>query len=355
MYYRNISRNKIFAHFDRIESIYRNNICFPVCLEIHATNVCTHACNHCSFSFLPKGADAHRLDKDLVFRVVCDFKKCGGKAVLWSGGGEPTSYRSIDNMYGIKDLIEYTHTVGLDQGIYTNGEGLDDDIISTVIQHCKFIRISLDAFSPETHEKIHNTRSFEQILHNIEKCVHRKKLTGSKIVIGISYLLYDNNIDDIVHYEKFYQTHNIDYIYFKPGIIKNITPIQKVKCDEAVHILCEILGDDVKRDYIEIADEEIWSAVNGKNEKPLKKCYMGSIFPLLAADGKLYYCCHSLNKPGFCLGDLTHERFQDIYSRLVLNDYNDFQKCPIICRGYLINQDVDNMLALLSNEHCNFL
>ncbi|MDR2572293.1 MAG: radical SAM protein [Oscillospiraceae bacterium] len=351
----NISKNKIIAHFDRMQDIKKNNRCFPVCLEIHPTNACTHACHNCTFSFLQRGTEAHYLDMELVFRVVQNFVECGGKAILWSGGGDPISYMSNNNISGIKDLIEYTNLIGLEQGIYTNGEELNENIISSIIKYCKFIRFSLDAFLPETHEAVHNTRSFNQILENIKKCINMKYITGSNVDIGVSYVIYDNNASDIVHYREFLQTYNVDYLYFKPGVINNITPEQKERQNFALSMLCDVLKEDFIDVRIEIAEDKIRDILNGKNSKMVEKCYMGFLSPVLAADGKLYFCCHSLNKTSFLLGDIVHESLQDIYSRLMLNKFNDFRKCPIDCKGNLINQDIDNLLHLLSNKHLNFL
>lgn len=353
-YVKNISSNKIFAHLDRIKEIIEYNRCFPVCLEIHPTNYCTHNCNNCTAKRNRSKNIKDAMTSELIFNILHDFKRNDGKAILWSGGGDPALYSCPETNRKLNDLIDYCGDLGIDQGVYSNGEHLNDQMMESIIKNCTFLRISLDAFSSQTHKRVHNVDSFDVILENIKCCLDLKTKLDSQIDIGISYVVYGNNIDDLSDFKSFLNSYPVDYLYFKPGVI--IDASDKVKRGQKAGLLKikEILDNNNSGTQIEVADKKFKNIIHS-TEDIEKYCYIGALFPLISADAKLFYCCHTVNNADFLIGDLKEEALYDINKRFQINRYCNFNACPVNCRGHIINEDVESAICLLTNKHKNFL
>lgn len=352
-YVKNISSNKIFAHLERVKEIIAKNRCFPICLEMHPTNYCTHNCNNCTAKKNRTKNIKDAMTSELIFNILDDFKSNAGKAILWSGGGDPALYSCPETDRNLNDLIDYCGNLGIDQGVYSNGEHLNYQMIESIIKNCTFLRISLDAFSAQTHKRVHNVDSFDIILKNIKCCLELKAKLDSQIDIGISYVVYENNLDDLSNFNYFLNNYPVDYLYFKPGVI--IDASDEVKREQQAGLLKikESLKNYNSGTQIEIADKKFENIIHSTEIK--NYCYIGALFPLVSADAKLFYCCHTVNNMEFLIGDLKEETLLDINKRFQINRYCNLKTCPVNCRGHIINSDVESAICLLSNRHKNFL
>jgi sulfatase maturation enzyme AslB (radical SAM superfamily) len=351
---KNISSNKIFAHLDRVKEIIEYNRCFPICLEIHPTNYCTHNCNNCTAKKNRTTNIKDAMTSDLIFNILEDFNRNGGKAILWSGGGDPALYSCPETGRKLNDVIDYCGNLKIDQGVYSNGEHLNHQMIESIVKNCTFLRISLDAFSPQTHKRVHNVDSFNIILKNIAHCLEIKNELGSQIDIGISYVVYENNIADLTNFKSFLNNYPVDYLYFKPGVIIDASDEAKNNQRAGLLEIRENLKEYNQKTQIEIADKKFENIVHSADEYK-KSCYIGALFPLISADAKLFYCCHTVNNVDFLIGDLKEEALYDISKRFQINRYCNFKSCPVNCRGHIINNDVESAICLLTNRHKNFL
>ena len=85
-----------------------------------------------------------------IIDQIVDF---GVRSITFTGGGEPLTNKNID------DAIEYASDVGLNIGLVTNGGLLNNEINQSVNHCCRFIRVSIDAGTVETHHKLHGTKN----------------------------------------------------------------------------------------------------------------------------------------------------------------------------------------------------
>lgn len=67
-----------------------------------------------------------------------------------------------------------------------------------VADKLSFVRISLDAATPQVYEKVHGVPYFEKVIENIKELT--KNMNPLKI--GVGYLIIENNICDIVEAAK---------------------------------------------------------------------------------------------------------------------------------------------------------
>ena len=353
MQQRNVSNNKVIFHLDNIKNIKEKNIFAPICFEIHPTNYCTHNCMNC-ISQTNRKEHSDIINGAALIDALKKFRDNGCKSILWSGGGDPLLYHCTKTKIRINDIILYANKIGLKQGVYTNGEYFDDELIKTILSSCTFLRFSLDSFSHKTHKRVHRSNSYNKIIDNLNRCVKLKKQLNSSIDIGASYVVYDNNIKDIFcSANKWLKANTIDYVYFKPGTFKKNSIITKFKQRIAFRYLLTKKKSSKTFANIEIAQIKFNNLLKGHEHKNRKVCYVPMIFPTLTANSSLYYCCHMVYSKEFLIGNLAN--IDNIYSNFIYNEDLDFSKCPINCRGHIINRDIEYAIQMLDNKHIDFL
>jgi radical SAM protein with 4Fe4S-binding SPASM domain len=70
-----------------------------------------------------------------------------------------------------------------------------------------------------------------------------------------------------------------------------------------------------------------------------ERCYGAMFETAIAADAKVYACCHHKGNPEWAIGDLNTERFRDVWTRHIgLTAINTDASCPAFCRHCGTNQ-----------------
>ena len=101
-------KNKLYAHLDTLNMIVKNKPWHSFCLEIHPTNYCTHNCTDCTSSPYRLHHPKQYLPAPELFKVLKRFSQLQGKSILWSGGGEPCSYKcKLTNKRFLRDSRYY--------------------------------------------------------------------------------------------------------------------------------------------------------------------------------------------------------------------------------------------------------
>lgn len=171
----------------------------PVFLEIDPSMACNQACVWCRYAHNQDGM----LSYDFMLKKLAKYPKV--KGVRITGGGEPLmNHDTIP-------FIQECYKRGITVGIETNGSLLNDESIEIIARCCRYCRISLDAGSIFTYEKLHKSNCFERVVDNIKK-LHQWKVRE----LGVSYLVISKNLDDINLLTKLALP--VDYIHFKPLI-----------------------------------------------------------------------------------------------------------------------------------------
>ncbi|ETR66432.1 MAG: hypothetical protein OMM_12804 [Candidatus Magnetoglobus multicellularis str. Araruama] len=91
--------------------------------------------------------------------------------------------------------------MGFTSLLVTNGSQFEqNDIIESIISSKNLhIRISIDAYSNETHKNNHglNESKYDSICKSIENLINEIKLSKSDVSISISHLIHKNTFDDL--------------------------------------------------------------------------------------------------------------------------------------------------------------
>jgi MoaA/NifB/PqqE/SkfB family radical SAM enzyme len=348
---RQFSSDKILKHLDRVNAWLKGGNPFPVTVELDMTNACNHRCPECSgWYFQNKGGDS--LPLGLAEDIIRQIAKAGIRGIIFTGGGDPLCHP------GIKHAVKLAHGLGLDIGFITNGSLLNREISALLLRSCRWIRISLDAASSGTFRKIHGMDGdvFDKLLDNIKMLVRIKKDIKSRAVIGIGYLTSIHTKKEMTAAAVLCGKMGVDYLQFRPLQVHNngrfeyhrAAGIEKeiLKCLSYSRPGYDILYSKHKYDMMKEKDF-------GRN---YGKCYGQQFAAVIAADAKMYICCHMRGYAKYCIGNLKKDPLEKIWNsgrrKKVIENIN-FRDCVPLCRDNTFNQILWNIKQ--PREHINFL
>lgn len=349
------NQHKILYHIDRIDEWFKGEEFYPVTLEVDVSNACNHDCIWCTFENFRKSKGV-LMPRDILFRLIDDVAQCGVKAIVWTGGGEPLTHPDI------MPAIKQARVKGLKSGLFTNGGLIKEDMIDILITHCEFVRISLDSSNTTTHSKVHKTSreaEFTKIIDNIKKLVKKKKELGSNTVLGITFLVHQENYKEISDAAQLAKDLGVDYIQYKPVIIwgggPQIDPNVFIKARPFLKEAKSFEDNNLKVFIIDYKFNDIID--NDKNYgRTYNKCYGHPFMGTICADGRVYLCCHSKGIDKYCLGDLKNNSFRDIWKskqkKKVVENIN-LKDCQPLCKLHEINKLLHFILH--PKDHKNFL
>lgn len=360
------SDSKLLAHMDRLDEFSRTGHTRPIQAYLELTNVCNHDCPAC-IGF--RGDGKATMTYEQAIRVVGELKECGVKAVLLSGGGDPTCH---PNMRGV---LEEIASKEMEAGLITNGQKLSQQDIETIVRTCTFIRLSIDADSPETHQRTHapfNDGAYEKIMKNVDTLVQVKKETGSNVTIGFSYLFDKLSAGHLYDAAKKAKDQGVDYVRFKPFFTKNtgndFVQLNRTDDQRAGEIILgelaraksELQSDSFSVSFPEDRAEYQLSG-NGaeeNNRRTAKACYVPHFFVTITPDMNVYPCCiiKDAKSGKYSLGNLNQKPLSEIWqsekTRRV-EDLIDFGDCPNPCQ---FNHHVELLWEVNQpRRHENFL
>lgn len=159
--------SKLRRWHDRLLMYKSVGVASPISTHISPEGACNLNCSYCSVS---KRKKASRIELGVIKQYLDDLCKKGLKAVIITGGGEPTIYPNINA------LLKYIYSLGLKCALITNGTSLYK-INTHLLNKLSWLRISINE---EAMEKI--------VIPPI-----------TDVTIGFSYIVPDNSsITDII-------------------------------------------------------------------------------------------------------------------------------------------------------------
>lgn len=264
---------------------------YPLSVELTLTNRCNLACEWCSDHDLRERSMGD-IDFDILKQLFGDLARNGTRGVVIEGGGEPTLYDRFN------EVVDCARQLGLRLGLITNG--LKVPYIDKV--DCfDWIRISLDAANQAQFAKLKGRDEFDTVIQNIQKISEQKETCGN--VLGIGYVLTNQNIEDLENLIIKLKKINVSYIQIRPVIdhpdmrpdARSYHYLQKHSTSEFT-VLTHNMEENV---------------VRGNMGLP---CRTHSLSTVIAADGDVFICGR-LNKYDWlkAIGNLYEKSFHDIW------------------------------------------
>lgn len=332
--------DKIFHHGDVLHKWSHGCNVFPITVEIDPIGACNSHCPCCV-----GGERKGRLEDNMVFSLLYKLSCGGTRGIIFTGGGEPTLHPSLPK------FIKTAFDLGLDVGLITNGLRITQEIIS-VVQYCKWIRVSLDASTPQDYMRSHGgtQTEFNTVCQNIAR------ITAIDSTVGVG-VLADNNID-IVKAARLADRLGANYIQFRPyyeGWFGNKTKLnvkqyreQFNAAKEIEHECFSVLESTAKFDKMERDD----------TSRQYDFCWGQQFCGVVTAMGDVTLCCLTRGKDEFTLGNLYENTFTQIWNsekrKIVLANLDVKTMCPPLCRCDSINKLLQDFRDSKS-EHMNFL
>jgi MoaA/NifB/PqqE/SkfB family radical SAM enzyme len=327
-------QNKILFHLDRLQDFLDGKIIYPISVELDLADFCNLKCWWCRFAY------AHKpiiMSLSLAKKILKELAEVGVKSIVFSGGGEPLLNPNFDK------IVEYGYSLGLDQGIYTNGVNIHK-YVEVLNQKMKFIYVSVDAATKETYQKIKGVDCFNEVLENISLlCEHKDKAK-----IGLGFLVSPDNFHEITMFINLLNEFNVDYIQFRPAVTDNI---DKIWLRTITRFLLRL-----KSDKIIVANYKFNDLLQENAGRNYSKCLGHNFLGGISADGTVWLCLNHRYYEGFDIGNLREQSFKEIWNgekRKQAIQKICLEECPKLCRPHELNKFLDYIIR--DNPHKNFL
>lgn len=351
----------------------------PAHFEGIFTLVCNFMCPHCSrrvtrTRWVEGGAWDHNTPVEKkntmhpeglrrVLDQLAATRADGQMGVVW-GGGDPTA-----NPYTY-DAMKYARAKGITSSFLTNGVFLEVD--RCLETEPILIRVSLNCGTEEAYRKFHGYPRgwdyFDRVKSNMRELARRKLELGARTLVGISLIVDERNMDDIVAAAEVVRDvvndagPGIDYVIARP--VMNYEHFDQKWAR---------LKDDTKQRGLDLVSQggEAWQIFHDLGiplvlikdsfeEPPPAESYMGTdclaygMYGEIRHNGDVQLCSDSYGNPEYSIGNLFDQDLADIWAsdrrRKVLDEINAkkcFQTaCPHNSRGHHHNRVFHQIEAL---------
>lgn len=324
--FREFNPLKIWHHADRLRALAAGQDIAPVTVEVDPVAYCNH---HCSWCVDPehKPVTASRAFLWALLEELAQFEVngFGVQGVVFKGGGEPTLHPDFP------ELVTKTRSLGFEVGVVTNGSHLlAPGIAEALAREASYVRISVDGPTPETHQRIHGTSDFAEIVTGAERLVAYRQPRHP--IIGLSFALDHATIPVLPEAIRLGERLGVDYVLLRPPFFEEVgraatmSPPQAAELRQqlkqmaqqytgTMQVLIGLWKGDAesnpgikasldasgRRDYHMDADAPI--------EHRLGQCWASPLLAVVAADGQVYGCCNLryLDTWRFGLIDYQHQ------------------------------------------------
>jgi cyclic pyranopterin phosphate synthase len=357
---------KLLKHSDRVEASLRRETVYPISAEIDLSNTCPHDCPFCSFGTSASGG--YRQQNWVTFpgarmlTLLDELAEVGVKSLTFTGGGEPLVHKQAPAIF--EKASEH-----FEWGLVTNGFLLRSEVAGVIARYAKFVRVSLDSGTPETHHFAHGLPEgqyqYLQILDNMRALREKSDAAHrtERLIIGASFCVMDQNWKEIYQAAKNVKDHGGDYLEVRPtyptewrgdgwGKALSSDNYEGVRV-ELAHARLHLEDESFK--IIGLTDR----FENAFNENPIKnysKCRIGDLTTVIGATGEGFHCCVQRGQQYFVYGNFLARSFKDVWNdraRQQMIEGIDISKCPR-CRYDGLNEVIEQGFVQ-DKLHGNFI
>jgi len=355
---------------DRVELALagRYHEVLPLHVEVSPTYLCNFACPWCSCRSAreewseddvfhhPRATPLTVMRKPRLEAVI-DHLAEHKVEIMWVGG-EPTMNPLL------YPAAARAADLGLNQCIFTNGSLLKPDQARTLYDAgLVFIRVSLNAVTPEVHQRHHDydpRRPYaERVLRNLEMLAELRAEGRSRTLLGVSVVVDQRNVSDLRRTAQFLAAASggqkrgrIDYVMVRPAF-----PLTGAAVDLPESVVAEFMretapGSELRRLLADAGIELVIperSVASGESERIPEDdigCLAAGWFGEITPSGDMLPCSDLYGDPDYVIGNLEHDSVNSIWSSprrgIVLEKIRAERcasvRCPSNGRGYHLNR-----------------
>jgi radical SAM protein with 4Fe4S-binding SPASM domain len=237
--------------------------------------------------------------RDDAVKFLLDFFTTGGRAVEFTGGGEPTCHPHH------LEIIRFAMSLGLDIALITNGLVPKPAELIRLIPDFKWLRVSLDASTPEEFKARKGVDGFDKVTAFISLAARTAKRNGN-CHVGVSYLIDENTTtEEIRRAVELCRGLGAHSLRFAP-IYKESAPTKIARATQ------EELEALTVEDFLVInMTEQRLEDIEAAKKHPCRTCGYMYTSLVVGCDSKVYPCCFQVYSEEHKIADLTQERFKD--------------------------------------------
>lgn len=299
---------KILPHYiERKDKNFKNLP--PIAVEYHWCATCNYNCVHCSYAQRRKSNKC--LSQEVVSKSVDDLIKLGVKAVYFSGGGEPTTYKNWD-LYAQKFLDSDIETALITNSILLKENNYE------MLNEFNYIAVSVYSTDENQYNKITGSNCFKKQFE-LPKLL---KTNQTDLIIGARCVINSINYQNIFNiYTKAIES-GFDYIIFIPAIDYEKNQIdlnqeQKECVLEQIEKCIDKINPE-NTNLLNIKKNQIRHYQTTYTDK-ISNCSSCSSNMIrsnafINYDGNVYLCQPLIGNEEYAIGNLNDNNFSDIWN-----------------------------------------
>lgn len=288
------SQAKLISHYDRLHEYLSTGNTSPLFMEVNPTNECNLSCKWC-ISENARGKE--EIEIGALERYFNDFYEIGGKAITFSGGGEPTIYKHF------KRAVMSAKEAGLELGLMT--DGIYPKRYTLLIgENFQWIRFSIDTLDEENYQKWKGAKGVKVARRNAEA------LQEYSVKVGInSNICSEFSVEEAKNLiEWLDKSLGFAYLQFRPILpryFKHETP----QLNESVWEYLESQKDNPR---INLSNDKRHDIENNQAFS-FESCEGHFFEPILDATGEVKICIYYPGDDRFTFGNIYDKSFKEIW------------------------------------------
>ena len=314
---------------------------FPVAALVDITSNCNLNCPYCIDRYALRRGE---LPTERLLMLLDELKEVGIRSIVYFGGGEPLVHP------GVSQVLLKTRQLDIDLAVNTNGVLLEKylDIIG---ETSSWTRISVDAGTREVYNRVHRLESgnlFDRIIRSVERLA-----TQAKGTVGLSFVLMQENIEDIYTAAKVAKSSGCDFVQFKPmyGTTEDKKYLQYFDDAENIRIGRQLTQARalVDSDFAVLTTGSLETLLERRpinQNKTYTVCAAQQLVTLINPDG-VYLCPNYRGVNTKRVGDIKTSTFQEVWlsehRREVVCSVDPSRECNFFCLRQLVNVMVNTI------------
>lgn len=277
---------KVAKYFPRVQD---GKLGIPISIQCSLTDTCFNRCPMCEHPMRPQ----RKIEVAKWLEFFHFAIKRGLESVCYSGG-DSMAYQQFN-------LVMDEHLkMEIPFGIITTGY-VPPHIDVSLLSKAAWVRVSLDAVTPEVYAKVRGAIKVEKVLSSVERLL----AAGTNVELNLT--VHAGNADELPKVLEWAKQRNINKID-----VKHLNP------------------PSVERGG-QIAEDWEWSI------QPFKHCHASLYQLYFDADGSVYPCCITAGDTARgptaeALGNWLKEPWEDIWGRVVGFSRLEVEQLPSICK-----------------------
>lgn len=276
--------------------------------------------------------------------LMDELAEAGVLAVQFTGGGEPLVHPDHELIF------QRAEERGLKRALVTNGVSMSDSLIPALARFA-WVRVSVDAGTPETYAKIRNTPAghFNKVWGNIARLgaeIRQRADTESSdppCVLGVGFVVTPDNYREIALGARLAKEHGAAYIRFSAVFSpEGPKPYEPIYADikRAIHEA----GIELDCPTFKVHDlfgDRLDDLEDGPPDYPT--CYYQEYNTYVGDDQNVYRCCVlAYNKRGL-LGSIKDKTFGEFWmahetgDKIANFDARDCERCQFNAKNRAMN------------------